>query len=173
MRLTLALAVLFTVPTFGLAQLVSPTDERQLPGDFQRASKVPTELTDPATLTFVEFGVIFDGGSYGATFRRGDGSELVVFFLHPGYWSKQAIKDRTQPIVVQLDTARKNDARFEVEPGSPFEKRIVELLREDFGGKKHNRKETKTLARLRDSIQDRKPLAEIRRRFPKTFQDDQ
>jgi hypothetical protein len=172
MRSTLTLVVLFSLPTIGRAQLVSSTDERRLPGDFQRASKVPTELTDRATLTFVELGVILDGGSYGATFRRGNGRELVIFFLHPGYWSKQAIKDRAQPIAVQLDTAREDDARFEVEPGSPFEKRLVELLNEDLGDKRHGRKEAKTLTRVRDTIQNRKPLAEIRKRFPKTFQDE-
>jgi hypothetical protein len=168
----LTLVVLLSLPTIGLAHLASSGDERQLPGDFQRASKVPTELTDPATLTFVEFLVVFDGGSYGATFRRGDGRELVIFFLHPGYWSKQAIKDRAQPIIVQVDKAREDDVKFEVEPGSPFAKRLVELLNEDLRDKRHSRKEADTLARLRDSIQTRKPLAEIRKRFPKTFQDE-
>jgi hypothetical protein len=173
MRLTLTLVVLCSLPTIGLAQLLTSTDERRLAGDVRRASKVPTELTDRATLTFVELGVIFDGGSYGATFRRGDGRELVIFFLHPGYWSKQAIKDRAQPIVVQLDTAREDEVRFEVEPSSPFERRLVELLNEDIGDKRHSRKDAKTLTRVRDTIQNRKPLAEIRRRFPKTFQDEQ
>ena len=171
MRSTFTFVVLLLLPTIGLAQLVSSADHRQLPGEFPRASKVPTELTGRATLTFVELNVIFDGGSYGVLFRRGDGHELVVFFLHTGYWSQQAIENRAQPIVVQFDRAREDGEKVELEPGSPFEKRLVALVNDDLGNVRHSPKDIKTLTRVRDSIRDRKPLAEIRTRFPKDLED--
>jgi hypothetical protein len=166
----LALAACFCFPSLGLAQLVSSADERQLPGNYPLALEAPTELIDPATLTFVESNIIFDGGSYGALFRRADGRVVVLYFLHTGFWSKQAIEKRRQPIIVDLDRERKDDALLEVAAESPFEERLIELLNADLENAARSPKATRTLKRLRDTVQNRKPLAEVRKRFPKASQ---
>jgi len=101
MRPTVTVIVLLALQNIGSAQLLSRRP--QLPATFELAANVPAELAGKATLTFVDSSVIFDGGSHCARFRRDNGHHLVIFFLHPGYWTKQAIKNETQPIVVDPD----------------------------------------------------------------------
>jgi len=169
-RETAAIILLLLLQNIGSGQLIRPKNER-LPGEIELRAKVPAELEGKATVTFTEFGVIFDGGSYGASFRRENGRHLVIYFLHPGYWTKQAVKDKTQPIVVDLD-ADEETAHLEVQPDSPFEKRLLELLSDDAANKEHSHEQIKTLTRIRDCIRGRKPLGEIRKRFPDEFKDN-
>ena len=170
MRPTLTILILISLQNIGFAQLLSSIDERQLPGKFERTAKVPANLARTATLTFVDSSVIFDGGSYGARFRRDNGHGLVIYFLHPGYWTKQAIKNKTQPIVVDL-YQNEEKVKLEVEPDSPLEKRIIELLNDDLSKKELSDEQVKTLTRVRDCIRDREPHPEIRERFRATFTD--
>src|SRR5688572_642782 len=123
MRLFEILIVL-SLQGVSFAQLTSPPDERNLPGEFKRTAETPKILAATTSLTFIDFTVIFDGGSYGARFRRDDGEHLVIYLLHAGYWSKPAITNRTQPIVVQLSHEKEDEVRLEVEPKSAFEKRL-------------------------------------------------
>ena len=165
MRL-LGILIVLSLAGVCLAQLTSPTDERNLPGEFKRTAETPTILVGKRSLTFIDFTVILDGGSYGARFRRDDGEHLIIYFLHAGYWSKPAITNRTQPIVVQLSHEKEDEVHLEVEPKSAFEKRLLELLDNDQSNKDHSSVHIKTLTRLRDCVADRKPLAEIRKRLP-------
>jgi hypothetical protein len=141
------------------------------PGEIDLTAEVPVDLAEKASLKFDSLRVIFDGGSYGASFRRSDGQDLVIYFLHPGYWTKQAIRNRTQPIVVDLSNQQKDNVHLEVEPNSPFERRLLELLDNDLANKEHSRKQMATLKRIRDCIQNRNPLREVRKRFPDAFTD--
>ena len=171
MRPTVTIMVLLVLQNIGSGQLLAPPEER-LPGEIERAAEVPAELEGNRTLTFVESSVIFDGGSHGARFRWDNGNHMVIFFLHPGYWTKQAIKDKAQPIVVDLDADDGDEkVRLEVQPDSPFEKRLLELLNDDLANKKHSREQIKTLTRIRDCVRDRNVLPEIRKRFPDAFKD--
>jgi len=165
MRL-LGILIVLLLEGVSFAQLTSSTDERTLPGEIKRTAETPTILAAKRSLTFIEFTVIFDGGSYGARFRRDDGEHLIIYFLHAGYWSKRAITNGTQPIVVELSHEKQDKVRLEVEPKSAFEKRLLELLDNDLSNKDHSSAQIKTLTRLRDCIADRKPLAEIRKQLP-------
>lgn len=172
MRLTFTIVVLLLLQNVGSAQLIKPIEERPaFPERVERESEVPFDLTGKATLTFVDFGIVFDGGSYSAQFRRDDGHHLVIYFLHPGYWTKQAIKDKTQPIEVDLDAERdeEGEVRLEVVPDSPFEKRLVGLLNDSLATKAYRGDQIKTLTQIRDCVRDRKPLPELRKRFPGWF----
>ena len=170
MRLIVTIIVLLVLQNISSAQLIRPVHER-LPGEIELTEGVPSELAGKALLKFETLTVIFDGGSYGASFRRGDGQDLVIYFLHPGYWTKQAIKNKTQPIVVDLSNQKEDDVHLEVKRDSPFERRLIELLNNDLDRKEHSREQIKSLTRLRDCIRDRKPLGEIQKRFPSAFKD--
>ncbi len=171
MRPTITIIVLLVLQNVGAGQLIRPIRGR-LPAKIEPAAEVPAEFAGKATLNFVELGVVFDGGSYGATFRRDTGRDVVIYFLHPGYWTKQAIKNKTQPIVVDLYQDEEK-AYLEVEQDSPFEKRLFELLNNGLSNKEVSPNQIKTLTRIRDCIQNRQPLTEIRKRFPKAFDDEQ
>lgn len=134
MRLTAAIVVMLVLQNVGSGQLIRPAHER-LPGEIDLTAEVPVDLAEKASLKFDSLGVIFDGGSYGASFRRSDGQDLVIYFLHPGYWTKQAIRNRTQPIVVDLSNQQKDNVHLEVEPKSPFERKLLELLDNDLAKK--------------------------------------
>jgi len=168
MRFTAMIVVLMALQNVSSGQLIRPAHER-LPGDIQLAAKVPVNLAEDASLKFDSLSVILDGGSYAAVFRLNDGQDLVIYFLHPGYWTKQAIKNKTQPIVIDLSKQQKDDVKREVEQDSPFEKRLIELLNNDLANNEHSREEIKTLTRVRDCIRDRNPLRELRKRFPDAF----
>lgn len=169
MRPTLTIIVFLSLQNIASAQLLSAIGERpQLPEKFERVANVSTDLAENATLTFVDLSGIFDGGSYAARFRRDNGRDLDIYFLHPGFWTTEAIKKKTQPIVVDL-YQNEETAKLEVEPDSAFEKRLIELLNNELSNKKLSREQVKTLTRIRDCIRDRKPLPEIRKQFPPAF----
>ncbi|MBC8353469.1 MAG: hypothetical protein H8E66_15830 [Planctomycetes bacterium] len=170
MRATITIIVLLVLQNVGSGQLIRPIRER-LPGEIELAADVPAEFVGKATLTFVELSVIFDGGSYGATFRCDNDRDVAIYFLHPGYWTKQAIKNETQPIVVDLYRDEEK-AKLEVERDSPFEKRLIELLTNDLSNRELSPEQIKTLIRIRECIRTRQPLTEIRKRFPKAFDDE-
>lgn len=171
MRLMVTIFVLLALQNVGSAQLIRPAHER-LPGEKKLTAKVPVDLAENASLKFNSLSVVFDGGSYGAVFQRDDGKDLVIYFLHPGYWTKQAIKNKTQPIVVDLSNQNEDDVHLEVEQNSPFEKRLIELLNNDLANEEHGREEIRTLTRVRNCIRDRNPLRELRKRFPDAFNDE-
>jgi hypothetical protein len=170
MRLMAAIAFFLALQNITFGQLIRPVHER-LPTEIELTAKVPVELGEKASLRFNGLSVIFDGGSYGASFRSADGKDLVIYFLHPGYWTKEAIEGKIQPIVVDLSNEQEDDVHLEVKPKSQFEKRLLELVNGDLANKEHSQDQIAMLKRVRDCIKDRTPLRELREGFPKAFKE--
>lgn len=152
----LAPLIIFLLQTSAQAQLMQNLEgSKGTEPKIRVASDVPTALQDKATLRFELLDICFDGGSHGAFFERDNGSKLVLFFPHPGYWTPAAKRDSRQPVAIQ------GRALVEIAPKSALEARLLELLAEDIVDGQRSRKETLTLIRIRDCLLSRKPLAEI------------
>ena len=156
MTRTIAIMISLLIPGFASAQLMLervPNSGSDVRVRFE--TKIPSALSGNASLRFELLDICFDGGSHGAFFKRDNGSELVLFFPHPGYWSPQAKRDSKQPVAIQGKTL------VEIVPESPLQTRILELLANDIADGERDRDATLTLIRIRDCLLHRKPLAEI------------
>lgn len=128
-------------------------------------TKVPSDLSGNVSLRFEYLDIYFDSGSHGAFFKRDNGSELVLFFPHPGYWSPDAKRDSKQPVAIEGKTL------VEIVPESLLQTRLLELLANDIAAGNRDRKTILTLIRIRDCLLSRKPLAEIIERYnPDTWE---
>ena len=163
---TFAILITLLVPGVVSAQLMlERVPNSRVDARVRVESRIPTALNGNASLRFELLDTCFDGGSHGAFFKRDNGSELVLFFPHPGYWSPEAKRDSKQPVAIQGNTL------VEIAPESPLEERILELLSNDIADGKRNREATLTLIRIRDCLLRRKPLAEIIEMYnPKTWE---
>ncbi len=156
MARTIAILITLLMPGVVSAQLMLERVPNSQPDARVRVeTKIPAALNGNASLRFELLDICFDGGSHGAFFKRDNGSELVLFFPHPGYWSPQAKRDSKQPVAIQGKTL------VEIVPESPLQTRILELLANDIVDGDRDRDATLTLIRIRDCLLHRKPLAEI------------
>ncbi len=162
--LLFSLAVL--LPSFVSAQLMLPTvPQGGTEARVNVETRIPQALAGDTKLQFTELEMAFDGGSYGAFFKRENGSELVLFFPNPSYWTVDAKKAGRQPVAIQGKTLT------EISPGSPLENRLLELLASDIADGGRDRQATLTLIRLRDCLLSRRPLAEFQEKFdPQTWE---
>ena len=131
------------------------------------AAAVPPKLSDGARLCFVELDMMFDGGSHVADFRRNDRGILRLWFPHSGYWTSKAQAARSQPVGIMVLRNQKPGI-VEIQRDSPLQKRIVELLTNELARDASSADKQKTLMRIRDRIQDRKPLREIAERLDRS-----
>ena len=166
MTRTTAILITLLMPGVVSAQLMlERAPNRQTDASVRAETNIPTALKGNASLRFELLDICFDGGSHGAFFKRDNGSELVLFFPHPGYWSPEAKRDSKQPVAIQGKTI------VEIVPESPLETRILDLLANDIVDGKRDRDATLTLIRIRDCLLHRKPLAEIIELYnPKTWE---
>jgi hypothetical protein len=156
MTRTIAILITLLMPCTVYAQLMlERVPNSQSDARVRVETKIPAALNGNVSLRFELLDIYFDGGSHGAFFKRENGSELVLFFPHPGYWSPQAKRDSKQPVAIQVKTL------VEIVPDSPLQTRILELLANDIADGKRDRDATLKLIRIRDCILHRKPLAEI------------
>ena len=99
------------------------------------------------------------------SFTRENGTELVLFFPHPGYWTQRAKSSSKQPVAIQ------GSSFIEIAPDSKLQTRLLELLANDIVDGKQDRDTMLTIIRIRDCLLHRAPLAEIVERYdPKTWQ---
>ncbi|WP_417737236.1 hypothetical protein [Rosistilla oblonga] len=164
MRASLPLALILMLPCAAKAQLMNQTPAMR--ATITQSAKTPSCLTGNVELEFLDLGMVFEGGSYVARFRVSNGASFVLMFPHEGYWTDAAIEAMKQPIAQILEHKDGQDL-IEIEPKSPFEKRIVDLMTKDLESNIGQRKDRRTIKRLRDRILDRKPLREIQIRMEK------
>ena len=124
------------------------------------AGDVPKGLADGATLTFETYDICFDGGSYGAFFKRQNGERLVLFFPNPLYWSDKAKMESRQPVAIES-----KGGLVEIKRDSPLERRLLHLLAVDIASGIRDSENALLLIRVRDCLLTRRPLAEIEERF--------
>lgn len=164
LRLT-AVIVLLVWQEASQAQLIGGTLPPAGSLEVVLAADVPPALGDGATLRFKALHMAYDGGSYGAHFKLGNG-ELVLFFPNPLYWSPRAKRDSLQPVAIES-----KKGLVEIRRGSALEARLVELLADDLADGQRSREDTLTLIRIRDTVLLRYPLREMGRRFdPRTWE---
>lgn len=165
MKPLLALVISIVVTGFASAQWIESIPGAKPGEKVQVESKTPKALEGDVTLKFKMLDVSFDGGSHAAFFTRENGTELVLFFPHPGYWSAAAKSNAKQPVAIQ------GSSLIEIAPDSKLQTRLLELLANDIVDGKHDRDTTLTILRIRDCLLHRAPLAEIVERYdPKTWQ---
>lgn len=162
----IAIVCTLLMPGVVSAQLMLEREaDSQAKASLRIETKIPTDLNGNASVRFDLLDICFDGGSYAAFFKRDNGTEFVLFFPHPGYWSPEAKRDSKQPVAIQGKTL------VEIAPESPLQERILELLANDIADGKRERAATLTLIRIRDCLLHRKPLAEIVENYnPKTWE---
>ena len=165
MKPILALMISIVITDFASAQWIENVPGAKPGEKVQVESKTPPALDGKAKLTFKSLDVCFDCGSHAAFFTRENGTELVLFFPHPGYWTQTAKSSSKQPVAIQ------GSSFIEISPDSKLQTRLLELLANDIVDGKHDRDTTLTIIRIRDCLLHRAPLAEIVERYdPKTWE---
>lgn len=94
------------------------------------------QLANTKHLTFLGYGAVADGGSFGAEFRKQAGHKLTLLFANRLYWSDKARKQNVQPVLLLTAATRPGESRlYEVVPRSAQEKRLLALLQKAQVGK--------------------------------------
>ena len=90
MKPIFTLLIWIVITDFALAQLIENVPDAKPGEKVQIESKILKALDGNAPLKFTMLDVCFDGGSHAAFFTRENGTELVLFLPHPGYWTQTA-----------------------------------------------------------------------------------